>query len=53
MVDRKEKRYEVQNENSIQPRAKSEYASKRPDGSTMDHPQERMLNSNHRDQEEF
>lgn len=53
MVDLKGKRYEVQNENSIQPRAKSEYASKRPDGSINNHPQERMLNSNQRDREEF
>lgn len=29
-----------------EPRAKEEYASKRPDGSTRDHPQERMRNSN-------
>jgi len=29
-----------------EPRAKEEYSSKRPDGTTRDHPQERMLASN-------
>lgn len=29
-----------------EPRAKEEYASKKADGKTRDHPQERMMNSN-------
>ncbi|MGO4889824.1 small, acid-soluble spore protein K [Anaerobacillus sp. MEB173] len=29
-----------------EPRAKEEYSSKRPNGTTRDHPQERMFNSN-------
>jgi small acid-soluble spore protein K (minor) len=53
LVDRGEKRYPVQNENSIQPRAKAEYASKRADGSTNDHPAERMLKSSQRDEGDF
>lgn len=31
---------------SGEPRAKEEFSSKRPDGSTRDHPQERMNQSN-------
>lgn len=46
MVDGKEKQYSVQNENSIQPRAKDEFSPKRPNGTLRDHPMERMLNSN-------
>ncbi|MBY6038379.1 small, acid-soluble spore protein K [Fictibacillus nanhaiensis] len=35
---------------SGEPRAKEEFSSKRPDGTTRDHPQERMFLSNqHRD----
>ena len=32
-----------------EPRAKAEYASKRADGTTQTHPQERMRASNHRE----
>ncbi len=32
-------------------RAKSKYASKRPDGTTNTHPEERMYASSHRDEE--
>ncbi|TCP22130.1 small acid-soluble spore protein K [Scopulibacillus darangshiensis] len=46
MVDREEKQYSVQNENSIQPRAKVEFSSKRTNGTTKDHPGERMSLSN-------
>ncbi|MBM7645551.1 small acid-soluble spore protein K [Scopulibacillus daqui] len=46
MVDRDEKQYSVQNENSILPRAKAEFSSKRADGKTRDHPYERMFLSN-------
>ncbi|GGE47425.1 small, acid-soluble spore protein K [Pullulanibacillus camelliae] len=52
MVDPGEKRYPVQNENSIQPRAKDEYSPKRANGQTKDHPMERMLMSNQRHQHE-
>ncbi|MFC4619736.1 small acid-soluble spore protein K [Camelliibacillus cellulosilyticus] len=46
MVDREEKRYAVQNENSIQPRAKDEFSPKRPNGTTKDRPMARMFQSN-------
>ncbi|WP_085522410.1 small acid-soluble spore protein K [Tuberibacillus sp. Marseille-P3662] len=46
MVDRGEKQYPVQNENSIQPRAKAEFSSKRANGTTRTRPQERMYLSN-------
>ena len=48
MVERGEKRYSVQNENSILPRAKDEYAPKRMNGQTKDHPMQRMVMSNQR-----
>ncbi|MFC7394592.1 small acid-soluble spore protein K [Scopulibacillus cellulosilyticus] len=46
MVDRDVKQYSVQNENSILPRAKAEFSSKRANGTTSDHPGERMYLSN-------
>ncbi|MGV3488563.1 MAG: small acid-soluble spore protein K [Tuberibacillus sp.] len=49
MVDREEKQYSVQNENSIQPRAKDEYSPRRPNGMLKTHPIERMVESNQRD----
>ncbi|GIN64201.1 small, acid-soluble spore protein K [Robertmurraya siralis] len=41
--------YENQNKFEGEPRAKSEYASKRANGTTNTHPQERMRASNNRE----
>jgi len=46
MVDREEKAYSVQNENSIQPRAKSEFSPKSPNGRLRTQPMSRMVQSN-------
>lgn len=46
MVDRAGKQFSVQNENSILPRAKEEFSSKRADGTIKDRPGERMFLSN-------
>ncbi|GGH88841.1 small acid-soluble spore protein K (minor) [Pullulanibacillus pueri] len=52
MVDRAGTHYPVQNENSIQPRAKDEFSPKRANGTMKDHPIERMLMSNQRDDDD-
>ena len=54
MMRNKETGFPYQHDNKFRaeaPRAKSKYASKRADGSTNTHPQERMHASNHRDEE--
>ena len=48
----KAKNFPLNNHFDGTPRAKAEYASKRADGSTNTHPQERMHASSHRDQDE-
>ncbi|MDQ7726422.1 small, acid-soluble spore protein K [Bacillus halotolerans] len=50
MVRNKEKGFPYENENKFQgePRAKDNYASKRPDGSINQHPQEKMRASGKR-----
>jgi small acid-soluble spore protein K len=46
MVDRGEKQYSAQSENTIQPRARDVFSSKRPDGTIRDRPMARMFLSN-------
>jgi len=48
----KAKDFPIGNRFNGEPRAKEEYASKRADGSTNTHPQERMHASSHREEEQ-